>query len=85
MVDTCVVCGDIVPEGVQVCPQCYQKKENVRTNLDDIRTMIVDELVDFIINMPVCCMCPYHISVCGTEKCRQYLKDWLLKGVKKND
>lgn len=23
-VDRCVICGEIIPEGRQVCPQCYE-------------------------------------------------------------
>ena len=25
MEDRCVICGNIVPEGTDVCPRCYQK------------------------------------------------------------
>ena len=30
-VDLCVCCGDIVPEGMMVCPDCLKKYESVST------------------------------------------------------
>ena len=82
MVDTCVVCGDIVPEGVQVCPQCYQKRTNARTRLDDIRTMSVEELAYFICKSPICSECMFDFNVlCGTDDCLEHIKNWLLKDI----
>ena len=54
MTETCVCCGDIIPEGRQVCPKCEQFAEdtNVRsknvgeTNADRIRSMSDEELAD---------------------------------------
>lgn len=25
MEDRCVICGEVIPEGTEVCPRCYQK------------------------------------------------------------
>ncbi|MBR1750943.1 MAG: hypothetical protein IJ740_08725 [Ruminococcus sp.] len=25
MEDRCVICGNIIPEGTEICPQCYKK------------------------------------------------------------
>lgn len=46
-VERCVCCGEIIPEGRQVCPNCekrVQKPQKVKTRADLIREMTDEEL-----------------------------------------
>lgn len=43
--DRCVCCGEIVPEGRQVCPQC----ENGAEQNENKKTTYREELIDLII------------------------------------
>ena len=41
--DTCVMCGEIIPEGTQVCPLCKQTVGQHKTNYNRIKAMSVEE------------------------------------------
>lgn len=82
MNNNCKICNDIIPEGLEYCPKCYQKKQNIRTNLDAIRLQSADELAYDLINPPTCKNCWMR---CGTEECYQRVKSWLLKEVDKQE
>lgn len=40
-VDTCVLCGEPIPEGIQVCPECMRK-----AGVDETNTTAAEELRD---------------------------------------
>lgn len=40
-VDTCVLCGEPIPEGIQVCPECMKK-----AGVDETDTTAAEELRD---------------------------------------
>ena len=62
MVDRCIVCGEIIPEGRQVCPKCEnkplpeKKHENPQKHAKNPSygkrgikfTAIFDKLIDFV-------------------------------------
>lgn len=40
MVDTCVMCGDIVPEGTQVCKRCENGSSNDGVSCPDCKAIL---------------------------------------------
>lgn len=43
MVDRCICCGEIVPEGRQVCPKCYGKRKYKIIEVDKSIKELVDQ------------------------------------------
>lgn len=41
MVDTCVICGQPVPEGTQVCPICIAKSQTAKADAGKVRPTLV--------------------------------------------
>ena len=51
MDNTCICCGEIIPEGRQICPQCTHNAIDhfkPMTNFERIKAMSVEKLADFI-------------------------------------
>jgi hypothetical protein len=48
MVDRCVCCGEIIPEGGMVCPNCLVGREHIKTNYERIISMSMKELAESI-------------------------------------
>lgn len=51
MVDTCVICGQPVPEGTQVCPICIEKSQTAKADagkleLDLVPLQIVEDIAE---------------------------------------
>lgn len=46
--ERCVCCGQVIPEGRQVCVICGYKAEKKKTNYDRIKNMSIDEMAEFI-------------------------------------
>ena len=42
MEETCVICGEPVPEGRMVCPNCERKWKNEQKNDDDGGSAVLD-------------------------------------------
>lgn len=87
--DTCVMCGEIIPEGTQVCPLCKQTVSQHKTNYNRIKAMSVEETARFINhneNAPCQC-CDYKGNLCGdgtnTEICVAEISKWLNSEVEK--
>lgn len=93
----CVCCGEIVPEGRQVCPTCearasvpkYDPDEffhhKRQTNADSIRAMSDEELAEWLNGMHYSYCCPND----GAHDCRMTCfvcwLDWLQQEVDTND
>ena len=41
MIDTCVICGQPVPEGTQVCPICIEKSQTAKADAGKVRPTLV--------------------------------------------
>lgn len=51
MVDTCVICGQPVPEGTQVCPICIEKSQTAKADagkleLDLVPLQIIEDIAE---------------------------------------
>lgn len=66
----CICCGEIIPEGMMVCPKC-QVSVKPKTNADHIRNYDDGELRDFICGLTTCEICRFAT----TNGCA--LKVWL--------
>ena len=82
MDEKCVVCGDIVPEGVRVCPKCYWDKSKIKTNFDRVKALSPEMFVKLF---PGKCL----IAIYGEERrcenqpsCAECMVDWLKTEVK---
>lgn len=65
MVDTCVSCGDIIPEGIQVCPNCFNSGvicPECGNKLDVMHTSM--------------CIIDGKLVVCTLYHCRSCRLDW---------
>lgn len=40
MDNRCVICGEEIPEGRQVCPECEKKQETVLMNCRNVRKVV---------------------------------------------
>lgn len=77
MEEKCVVCGDIIPEGVQVCPKCNLDKPKIKTNYDRVKELTPEMFAGLF---PSKCL----IAIFGEERrcenqpsCKKCLIDWL--------
>lgn len=76
----CVFCGKTIPEGNQVCIICGRGKPKKQTNLDRIRNMSVEEMVQFLMkcgwDFPP--YCEYTKATNGCDcKCIKCAREWL--------
>ena len=91
MAERCVCCGEIIPEGRQVCPNCEKVlPKKPMTNADHLREAISTEegLVTFLmkahdgeINIPFCrsdVFCKGEDDPMG-QGCRECMRQWLRK------
>ena len=82
--ERCVCCGQVIPEGRQVCVICGYKADKKKTNYDRIRNMSVEELAKLINVIAVHCYgdnckgCPIYDDIgvcnCNTENLKQWLE-----------
>ena len=86
MEDRCVMCGEIIPEGRQICPLCEQGKTH-KTNADHIRTMSDEDLMQFLFNEVsnniICSFCvPTMRTKCKCDgHCKNGILEWLKQPV----
>lgn len=38
----CICCGDVIPEGIQVCPACIAKAEAKQEKYERVTTVMMD-------------------------------------------
>ena len=71
--NTCVCCGEIIPEGTQVCPRCRSvrygsKRTRVETGLECCQVSMGDDEP-----FGKCGVCPYRDDGINVEDCRAVL------------
>ena len=52
--ETCIMCGEIIPEGRQVCPICEERCNYSTTDLLNIKNLIP---LTCVIGVAVICLC----------------------------
>lgn len=72
----CVCCGQVIPEGRQVCIICGKKVNGKQRQIDRIRNMSVEELAEFLNDNYKCEQCDYHHKCCNGE-CIDGIKQYL--------
>lgn len=93
----CVCCGEIVPEGRQVCPTCearasapkydpaefFSAERKRMTNAMRIRAMSDEEIAEWLAKITDCGECHVATSIClASEKlCASAWLDWLKQEV----
>lgn len=65
----CICCGQVIPEGRQVCIICGREKPKKKRQIDLIKNMSVDELAEFILLMGI-----GYISGQAPENIKQWLE-----------
>lgn len=94
-VERCVCCGEIIPEGRQVCPNCENKAkqpQKVKTRADQIREMTDEELADFLLNadegnltVDVCAgYCVFDDITCP-HNCKEAIMNYLRSSAKSQE
>jgi predicted nucleic acid-binding Zn ribbon protein len=75
----CVCCGQVIPEGRQVCIICGKKVNGKQRQIDRIRNMSVEELAESLTSRIMCSCCPCT-QLCNKYKnvsCVDIFKIWL--------
>ena len=73
----CVCCGQVIPEGRQVCIICRKKVDGKQRQIDRIRNMSVEELASKIVEIIDCKMCPVKNNCETWESCEHQIIKWL--------
>ena len=85
MEDRCVSCGEVIPEGTMVCPNCLVNREHIQTNYESIIAMSLTQLAEFICDNTKDCGDCKGFDYCENTKVHANgMIAWLKKEVQKD-